>query len=66
MCTEDVSVKEEDIKDTNVSISTSEGEEKDLKAEEVHGVIKSSHMHYSSTLACEKEINGNVFVLQGQ
>lgn len=44
MCTEDASVKkEEDIKDTKTSIS--EGEEKDLKAEEVCGVNKSSHIN---------------------
>ena len=44
MSTEDVSVKkEEDIKDTNTS--TSEGEEKDLKIEEVCGVNKISHIN---------------------
>ena len=44
MCTEDASVKkEEDIKDTKTSIS--EGEEKDLKAEEVCGVNKISHIN---------------------
>jgi len=43
MCTEDVNVKkEEEIKDTNNS--SSEGEEKDLKAK-VFGVSKISHIN---------------------
>lgn len=71
MCTEDVSVKEETLakeaedieEDTNVS--TSEGEEKDLKVEEVCGETK-VHTLISINTCDKKELNGNMFVLQGQ